>query len=83
MTNKQIDPEDYIVDTSYLAKCLGISERHINRLAAEGHLPRHRDERGVPIDGRWNLKHCINDFLVYKKAPMEPSGYRRPCYVAT
>ena len=55
--------------------CLGISERQINRLAKEGVLARHKDKKGVPVEGSWNLQHCIADFLAYKQCTVEKSGY--------
>jgi hypothetical protein len=85
-STEKFDPENYIVDTAYLARCFeafsesylngAISGRHVNRLAEEGHLPRHR-VKGVVVEGRWNLKHCCNDYLVYEQVPRERSGYWR------
>jgi hypothetical protein len=70
----KIDPDNYIVDTTFLAICFKLTERHINRLAEQGVLKRHRDTKGVPIDGRWNLRDAIADFSYYKGFERDPSG---------
>src|ERR1700730_8202547 len=61
--------ERFVVDTQTLAETLGLSDRRIQQLAAEGKLPRLQDsETKQIIEGRWSLPECVKAFVRPKVA---------------
>jgi phage terminase Nu1 subunit (DNA packaging protein) len=55
-----------VVNTATLARYLTLTPRRIQQMAAEGKLPKFRDEEGNEIDGRWHVPTCITAYVATK-----------------